>query len=172
MNLGHVAGSTVGQIPRRSGPHRWRLGRFLPNGFKASCLWGCSSWRHDACAPPPREPPEQIGNSGFERPGGESDVRGLDGGLSLLVRKRGCLWAFQAYVVATFSASTVWASLMPDIDRKGNYSDGARVLMLLKNDELAARWLAVLQLEMQLGQGTHPRDWDKAALVRADHQQR
>jgi hypothetical protein len=81
--------------------------------------------------------------------------------------EKGMFVAFQAYVVATFSALYGLAALMPDIDRKGNYSDGARVLMLLKNDELAARWLAVLQLEMQLGQGTHPRDWDKAALVRA-----
>jgi hypothetical protein len=81
--------------------------------------------------------------------------------------EKGMVVAFQAYVVAMFSALYGIASLMPDIDRKGNYSDGARALMLMKNDDLAARWLAILQLEMQLGQGIHPRDWDKAALVRA-----
>ncbi len=74
---------------------------------------------------------------------------------------------FVAYVVAIFSTLYGLAALLPDMDRKGNYSDGARLLMLLKNDELAARWLAILQLEMQLGQGIHPRDWDKSALVRA-----
>jgi hypothetical protein len=74
---------------------------------------------------------------------------------------------FVAYVVAIFSVLYGLATLLPDLDRKGNYSDGARLLMLLKNDELAARWLAILQLQMQLGQGIHPRDWDKATLVRA-----
>ncbi len=74
---------------------------------------------------------------------------------------------FVAYVVAIFSVLYGLATLLPDLDRKGNYSDGARLLMLLKNDELAARWLSILQLQMQLGQGIHPRDWDKAMLVRA-----
>lgn len=81
--------------------------------------------------------------------------------------EKGMVVVFQAYVVATFSALYGLAALMPDIDRRGNYSDGARVLMLLRKDELAARWLAILQLEMDLAQGVHPRDWDKAALVRA-----
>lgn len=80
---------------------------------------------------------------------------------------KGVLTAFVAYVVAIFSVLYGLATLLPDVDRKGNYSDGARLLMLLKNDELAARWLAILQLQMQLGQGIHPRDWDKATLVRA-----
>jgi hypothetical protein len=81
--------------------------------------------------------------------------------------EKGMVVSFQAYVVAIFSALYGIAALMPDINRKGNYSDGARVLMLMKNDDMAMRWLAILQLEMQLAQGVHPRDWDKAALVQA-----
>jgi hypothetical protein len=81
--------------------------------------------------------------------------------------KKGLGVPFVAYVLAIFNTLYGLAALLPDMDRKGNYSDGARLLMLLKNDELAARWLAILQLEMQLGLGTHPRDWDRIALVRA-----
>jgi hypothetical protein len=81
--------------------------------------------------------------------------------------QKGVVTEFVAYVVAIFSALHGLAALLPDLDRKGNYSDGARVVMLLKNDELAARWLAILQLQMQLAQGVHPRDWDKSALVSA-----
>lgn len=81
--------------------------------------------------------------------------------------ERGMVTVFVADVVAICSALYGIAALMPDIDRKGNYSDGARFVMLVKDSELAARWLAVLHLQMQLSRGTHPRDWDKTSLVQA-----
>jgi hypothetical protein len=41
-------------------------------------------------------------------------------------------------------------ALLPDIDSSGNFSDGTRLLMLLKNDFRAVRWLAILELELAL----------------------
>jgi len=74
------------------------------------------------------------------------------------------------YSVHVFSAlSVLWglAALMPDVSRRGNFSDGARLLMLAKHDELAARWLASIELQMALGRGEHPRQWDPRSVSRA-----
>ncbi len=70
--------------------------------------------------------------------------------------EKGVVTEFVAYVVAIFSVLYGLATLLPDLDRKGNYSDGARLLMLLKNDELAARWLSILQLADAAWTGNSP----------------
>src|SRR5262249_28267065 len=45
--------------------------------------------------------------------------------------------------------------------------DGARLLMLLKNDGWAERWLSVLQLQLALARGEHPRTWNEASVLRS-----
>ncbi|MBZ5533702.1 MAG: hypothetical protein LAO20_19910 [Acidobacteriia bacterium] len=77
---------------------------------------------------------------------------------------------FLNYAVHVFTAVSVLvglAALLPDVSRRGNFSDGARLLMLAKKDELAARWLAILKLQMALGRGEHPRKWDESSVFRA-----
>ncbi len=59
------------------------------------------------------------------------------------------------------------ASLLPDTNASGNFSDGARMVMLMKNDLRAARWLAIIELQLALNQGDHPRDWDENLVNRA-----
>ena len=59
------------------------------------------------------------------------------------------------------------AALLPDVNPKGNFSDGARLLMLLRNDERAQRWLSNIQCQMALNQGRHPRDWSESSVARA-----
>ncbi len=54
------------------------------------------------------------------------------------------------------------ASMLPDVSRRGNFSDGARLIMLLRNDARAARWTAILRMQLALGRGEHPRDWTAA----------
>jgi hypothetical protein len=76
------------------------------------------------------------------------------------------LAAFSLHVLAGFSFLVGVAELLPDAG-KGNFSDGERVLMLLKNDAAAERWVFVLQAQMALARGEHPRTWDEAALVKA-----
>lgn len=78
----------------------------------------------------------------------------------------GGLAAFALHVLAGFSFLVGVAELLPDAG-KGKFSDGERVLMLLKNDAAAQRWVFVLQAQMALARGEHPRTWDEAALVKA-----
>lgn len=59
------------------------------------------------------------------------------------------------------------ASLLPDTNASGHFSDGARMVMLMKNDLRAARWLAIIELQMALNRGDHPRDWDENLVNRA-----
>jgi hypothetical protein len=58
------------------------------------------------------------------------------------------------------------ASLLPDTNATGNFSDGARILMLLKNDLRAARWLTIIELQLALNLGEHPRSWDEKLVNR------
>ena len=58
-------------------------------------------------------------------------------------------------------------SLLPDIDATGNFSDGTRLLMLLKNDFRASRLLAILELQLGLNSGQHPRTWGEDLVARA-----
>jgi hypothetical protein len=78
----------------------------------------------------------------------------------------GRLAAFGLHVLAGFSFLVGVAELLPDAG-KGKFSDGERVLMLLKNDAAAQRWVFMLQAQMALARGEHPRTWDEAALVKA-----
>jgi hypothetical protein len=59
------------------------------------------------------------------------------------------------------------ASLLPDLTRGGNFSDGARLIMLLKNDARAARWLSIHYMQSAWNAGRHPSDWDQLWIVRA-----
>lgn len=59
------------------------------------------------------------------------------------------------------------ASLLPDAGRRGNFSDGARLIMLLKNDARASRWTAIIRMQLALGRGEHPRDWDPGWVAQA-----
>jgi len=74
---------------------------------------------------------------------------------------------YMLQVGAAFSALLAIAALLPDVDRRGNFSDGARLLMLLRNNEKAERWLSNMRCQMALNQGRHPRDWDEASVARA-----
>jgi hypothetical protein len=60
---------------------------------------------------------------------------------------------------AAASALIGIAALLPDTSRRGIYSDGARLLMLLKKDALAARWIAIIRMQLALSDGQHPRAW-------------
>jgi hypothetical protein len=66
-----------------------------------------------------------------------------------------------------FSALLGIAALLPDVDRRGNFSDGARLVMLLKNNGKAERWLSNIRCQIALNQGRHPREWDEACVGRA-----
>jgi hypothetical protein len=59
------------------------------------------------------------------------------------------------------------ADLLPDGGR-GNASDGARLVMLLKNDTEAQRWLAAIQLHFALEHAGDPKSWDPAIVTRAN----
>ena len=75
--------------------------------------------------------------------------------------------AFSLHVAAVFSALLAIAACLPDVNRRGIFSDGARLLMLLRNDAKAERWLSNIRCQIALNQGRHPRDWDQACVGRA-----
>ena len=77
------------------------------------------------------------------------------------------LAAFGLHVGAAFSTLVAIAALLPDVNRRGNFSDGARLLMLAKNDGKAERWVSNIRCQIALNQGRHPRDWDQACVSRA-----
>ncbi|HEV3038179.1 MAG TPA: site-2 protease family protein [Candidatus Angelobacter sp.] len=77
------------------------------------------------------------------------------------------LAAFSVHVFSVVALLFGIASLLPDTNANGNFSDGARIIMLLKNDLRAARWLAIIQLQLALNQGEHPRNWDENLVNRA-----
>jgi hypothetical protein len=79
----------------------------------------------------------------------------------------GFVVAFSLHVAAVFSALLGIAASLPDVNRRGIFSDGARLLMLLRKDAKAERWLSNIQCQMALNQGRHPRDWDQASVARA-----
>jgi hypothetical protein len=75
--------------------------------------------------------------------------------------------AFTMHVGAAFSALCGVAALLPDVNRHGNFSDGGRLLMVLKNDDKAERWFSNIHCQMALNRGQHPREWDEAQVGRA-----
>jgi len=77
------------------------------------------------------------------------------------------LVAFGVHGFAAFSMLLGIASLLPDINSRGNFSDGARLLMLLKNNTRAERWVSIIRLQLALNQGKPLRDWDQSTVVHA-----
>ncbi len=69
--------------------------------------------------------------------------------------------------LSTGSALFAIAALLPDLRSRGSFSDGARILMLLKNDDRAARWLSIIRMQAALRRGQHPLDWESGWVVRA-----
>jgi hypothetical protein len=76
------------------------------------------------------------------------------------------LVGFSLHVGAAFSGLIAIAASLPDVNRSGIFSDGARLLMLLRNDAKAKRWLSNIRCQIALNQGRHPRDWDQACVAR------
>jgi hypothetical protein len=87
--------------------------------------------------------------------------------LSLAMVQPRFLIAFSVHLAAAFSALFAVAALLPDVNRRGIFSDGARLLMLLKNDAKAERWLSNIRCQIALNQGRHPRDWDQTCVGHA-----
>src|SRR5581483_206119 len=79
----------------------------------------------------------------------------------------GFLLGFALRMGAAFSALLTITALLPDVNRHGSFSDGARLLMLLKNDEKAARWLSNIRCQIALNQGQHPRGWDEVCVTQS-----
>jgi hypothetical protein len=75
--------------------------------------------------------------------------------------------AFGVHGFAAFSVLLGIASLLPDVNSRGNFSDGARLLMLLKNNPQAERWVSIIQMQSTLNQGKSLRDWDQASVIHA-----
>lgn len=73
--------------------------------------------------------------------------------------------AFAIHVFTGISMLLGIAEMLPDAG-KGSFSDGARFLMLLKNDAAGQRWLSVIRLQCALEQGEDPRTWDETAIAR------
>ena len=79
----------------------------------------------------------------------------------------GFVMQFSLHTAAAISVLYGLASLLPDVDRKGNFSDGARIIMLLKDDERAQRWMATIELQTAFNRGEHPRRWAEDLVIRA-----
>lgn len=77
------------------------------------------------------------------------------------------LLGYCVHVFSVISVLTGLAALMPDVSRRGNFSDGSRLLMLARHDDLAMRWLSNIHLQMELGRGVHPRHWDALSVIRS-----
>ncbi|HKW74558.1 MAG TPA: hypothetical protein VJN64_03465 [Terriglobales bacterium] len=54
------------------------------------------------------------------------------------------------------------AALLPDLNRSGKFSDGARMLMLAKNDTRAQGWLTILQIQCAWTEGKLPHTWPQS----------
>jgi len=74
---------------------------------------------------------------------------------------------FALRTAAAFSVMLAVAALLPDVNRRGNFSDGARLLMLLKHNEKAERWFSNIHCQMALNMGRHPREWNEVSVSRA-----
>lgn len=93
----------------------------------------------------------------------------LAGALETLqsIVRPGFLVGFSLHVGAAFSTLLAIAASLPDVNRRGIFSDGARLLMLLRKDTKAERWLSNIHCQMALNRGRHPRDWDQGCVSRA-----
>ncbi|HWZ46090.1 MAG TPA: hypothetical protein VNW97_21635 [Candidatus Saccharimonadales bacterium] len=77
------------------------------------------------------------------------------------------LTSFSLNVLGVLSVLYGVASLLPDVDSRGNFSDGARILMLLENGARARRWFAIFELHLLLNAGVRPGDWDEKLVAQA-----
>jgi hypothetical protein len=84
--------------------------------------------------------------------------------ITAYITNAGSVSTYFIHVFSTLSVLVGIAELIPDTG-KGNFSDGARILMLLKKDGSAQRWLTNLQLQLSLSRGEHPRTWNEAAVL-------
>lgn len=66
------------------------------------------------------------------------------------------------HFLAACSALLGVAALLPDLNRSGKFSDGARIVMLLKNDERAERWLSILRIQCAWTDGKAPQTWPQS----------
>ena len=66
------------------------------------------------------------------------------------------------HFVALSSALLGISALLPDLNRSGKFSDGARLLMLLKNDARAERWLSILRIQCAWTDGKAPQTWPQS----------
>src|SRR5437899_9266512 len=74
--------------------------------------------------------------------------------------------AFAWHVLAGSSFLLGVAELLPDAGR-GNVSDGERILMLLRDDAAAQRWVSTLYSESRLMRGEQPEAGIEAAIAKA-----
>lgn len=77
------------------------------------------------------------------------------------------LTSFSAHVFAVLSALYGVATLLPDLDSAGNFSDGARLFMLLENGARARRWFAIFELNLLVNDGAPVADWDEKLIAQA-----
>ena len=94
----------------------------------------------------------------------------LETAMRLAQNRWGTLYFLIPAAVHLFSAISLLlgiGSLLPDIDSRGNFSDGTRLLMLLKNDFRASRWLAIVQLQLGLSSDKDPQNWGEDLVARA-----
>jgi len=86
--------------------------------------------------------------------------------ISVRTAGMGVLTAFSIHVFSACSILLCLAELIPDSGRT-SFSDGARILMLLKNDRAGQRWMYILERQCALAAGESPRNWDETALAHA-----
>ena len=54
------------------------------------------------------------------------------------------------------------SALLPDLNRSGKFSDGARLVMLLKKDARAERWMSILRIQSAWSDGKAPQTWPQS----------
>src|SRR5262249_41528885 len=72
--------------------------------------------------------------------------------------------SFFVHLTAGFSVFHGIADLLPDTGR-GGYSDGSRILMLLRNDAAGQRWLSIIELQAAVRRGDHPSSWNETTVL-------
>jgi hypothetical protein len=86
-------------------------------------------------------------------------------GIAVTLLHPGFVVNYALRTAAALSVMLAVAALLPDVNRRGNFSDGARLLMLLRNKEKAERWLSNIHCQMALNMGRHPREWNEASVA-------
>ncbi|MGE5324176.1 MAG: M50 family metallopeptidase [Actinomycetota bacterium] len=81
--------------------------------------------------------------------------------------KAGMVLQGRVHLLSAFCVLLSLASLLPDTGHSGDFSDGARLVMLLRNDEKAARVYAVLQMQQWFAEGVHPSEWEPGLVHKA-----